>query len=299
MVKIERGVEPEEVRQGAKYTLFVEGKDESAIDPRVLSRLLEDVAPIQVKPMGPSSHIRSVAEALHKHHPYYFFLVDRDHHSDQMVEDCWQKFPHEDTCNLLIWRRRELENYFLLPEYLVKSKWLHVSQDELKILIRETARSRIFLDAANMVIVACREEMKKKWIETFGNNSIADFGTREAALEKLLAKDDFAHKTQDVHEKLRKGFLTDMFEKTVNMFLDGSPEPEYGQGKWLEMVSGKHIFKIIVNRCFQVRDAKGHALQGDERLKEVVKDLVRLPLQEQPDDFQELHRLISRQAQSA
>lgn len=299
MVRIERGVEPEEVKQGAKYTLFVEGKDGSAIDPRVLSRLLEDIAPIQVKPMGPSSHIRSVAEALHKHHPYYFFLVDRDHHSDQTVNDCWQKFPHEDTCNLLIWRRRELENYFLLPEYLVKSKWLRVSQDELKALIRETARSRIYLDAANMVIVACREEMKKKWIETFSNTSTAGFRTREEALEKLLTKEGFVQKTQDVHEKLHKDFLSEMFNQTVLLLLGGNTELEYGQGKWLGMVSGKHIFPLIVNKCFQVRDANGQALQGVERLMEVVEDLLRLPVQEQPDDFQELHSLIAKQLQPA
>lgn len=109
MVEIRRGVDAEEVRQAARHTLFVEGSSDEAIDPQVLDKLLGDVT-IQIKTLGPSSHIRSVAEALHKHHPYYYFLIDRDHHNDIEVERCWERFPDISTCNLLIWRRRELEN---------------------------------------------------------------------------------------------------------------------------------------------------------------------------------------------
>ncbi len=292
MVRIERGVEPEEVRQAAKYTLFVEGKNETAIDPHVLRNLLRDV-PIQIKPLGPSSHIRSVAEALHKHHPYYYFLVDRDHHNEQTVEDCWRKFPHEDTCNLLIWRRRELESYFLIPEYLLKSQWLRASEGELKTYILEAARSRIFLDAANMVIVGCREEMKKNWIDVFRSDNDGSFATREQALEQLLNRDNFAQKKGEVRKVLHRNFLTEMFNQTVDEFFGGGSELEFGRGKWLEMVSGKSVLHIIVNRCFQVRDAKGHAMQGDERLIEVVESLLRLPIEEQPEDFQELYKLIT------
>ncbi|HVB25697.1 MAG TPA: hypothetical protein VNG51_27420 [Ktedonobacteraceae bacterium] len=294
MVRIERGVEPEEVRQAAKHTLFVEGKNESAIDPRVLTNLLKDI-PIQIKPLGSSSYIRSVAEALHRHHPYYYFLVDRDHHNEQTVEECWQKFPHEDTCNLLIWRRRELESYFLMPEYLLKSQWLRASEEELKTCIRETARSRAFLDAANMVIVGCREEMKKNWIEVFRSVNDGSFETREKALEQLLNRDSFAQKEGEVRKKLHRNFITEMFNQTVDMLSGGSTFLEFGQGKWLEMVSGKSVLHTIVNRCFQVRDAKGHTVQGNERLMEVVEGLLRLPLEEQPDDFQALCRLINEQ----
>lgn len=294
MVTIERRVEPEEVRQAAKYTLFVEGKDETAIDPHVLNNLLKDI-PIQIKPLGPSSHIRSVAEALHRHHPYYFFLIDRDHHNEQTVEECWQKFPHEDTCNLLIWRRRELESYFLLPEYLLKSQWLHASEGELKTCILETARSRVFLDAANIVIVGCREEMKRKWIEVFRSVNDGSFETREKALEQLLHRDSFAQKEKDVRKKLHKNVITEMFNQTVDMLFGGSTDLEFGRGKWLEMVSGKSVLHTIVNRCFQVRDARGRTVQGNERLMEVVADLLRLPVEEQPDDFQELCKLITRQ----
>jgi len=296
MTSIRQGVEAEEVRQAARYILFVEGSSENAIDPEALRTLLDNT-PIQIKAMGPSSHIRSVAEALHKHYPYYFFLVDRDFHDDNAVERCWQQFPSEDTCNLLIWRRKELENYFLIPEYLARSKGLHCSIEKLKEHIWNLARERIFLDAANMVIVDCREKMKKKWVEEFSNARAMDFRTKEDALDQLLKKEEFAHKVSDVSEKLHQNTLAQCFEEIVRKLFGGESELTYGKGSWLEMVSGKSLLPTVINRCFRVR-ARGKSLQGQERLMAVIKELLRLPLAEQPDDFKDLHRLIALQVQS-
>jgi hypothetical protein len=60
-----------------------------------------------------------VAHALYQYHHDYYFLIDRDHHNDEEIEQYWEKFPDESTDNPLIWRRREIENYFLIPEYLI------------------------------------------------------------------------------------------------------------------------------------------------------------------------------------
>lgn len=299
MTVIRQGVEAEEVRQSAKYTLFVEGKDESAIDPQVLTDLLEGM-PIQIRAMGPSSHIRSVAEALHKHHPYYFFLVDRDFHENDSVEKCWQQFPSENTCNLLIWRRKELENYFLIPEYLVKSKWLRCSENDLKERIRLLARERIFLDAANMVIIDSREKMKKNWVDSFKDSDRQRFRTKEEALEQLLQKEDFPHKIRDVSEKLHRDFLVQCFEEVVNNLFGGQNDLIYGQGTWLEMVSGKSLLSTLISsKCFRVKDIKGKILQGNERLTAIVRELLKLPIEEQPNDFRELYKLISIEMRSA
>ena len=295
MTSIRKGVEAEEVRQAAKYTLFVEGSNESAIDPQVLGTLLGDT-PIQIKAMGPSSHIRSVAEALHKHHPYYFFLVDRDFHDDDVVERCWQQFPHENYCNLLIWRRKELENYFLIPEYLTQSQHLSCSSEELKAQIRRLAHERIFLDAANMVIVDCREKMKKNWVALFSDATY--FRTKEQALEQLLQKEEFAHKIKDVSRKLHQDALVQCFEQIIGSMFGQQSELTYGQGTWLQMVSGKRLLPTVINNCFRVRDTKGRTLQGNASLMAVVKKLLKLPIAEQPNDFQELHQLITKQVQS-
>lgn len=292
MASIKRGFEPEEIRQSAKYTLFVEGSSDEAIDPQVLSYLLQDIT-IQVKPLGPSSHIRSAAESFHKYHPFYYFLVDRDHHDARTVEKCWEEFPNKDKYNLLMWRRRELENYFLIPEYLMKSKYLNCSLDDLKNAIMQIARTRIFLDAANMVIVSCREGMKKNWIELF--NSIEGFETREKALEQLLKREAFSQKELDVRKQLHKDSLAESFTRTVDDLFGAQDELKFAHGSWLEIVSGKSILPTVIRRCFRVKDGKGRHLQGQRQLMEVVKGLLKLQLEEQPDDFRDLHKLISEQ----
>ena len=67
MVSIRRAPQAEEANFGTIYKLFVEGDNESSIDPIILRRLLNDT--ITVRPLGPSTHIRSAAKSLHRHHP--------------------------------------------------------------------------------------------------------------------------------------------------------------------------------------------------------------------------------------
>lgn len=289
MVETKRGVEADAFRRNAEHTLFVEGHNDEAIDPIVLSHLLKGI-PLRIRPMGPSSHIRSVAEALHWHHPHYYFLVDRDHHDDHIVEKCWQDFPLESASNLLIWRRRELENYFLIPEYICKSKYIKCSYAELQERIIQEARKRIFLDAANLVIIGLREELKKSWIEVFSD--IRYFNTREHALEQLLTDNRIPQKISNVGRQLHRDAIEQRFDEIVAELFGGNDTLQYDYGSWLERVSGKDLLKIIVNTCFQVKPA-AQILQGKEALLEFVKDLLKRPLLDQPSDFQELHRLVS------
>ena len=32
-----------------------------------------------------------VAQALHEHHPHYYFIIDRDHQEDEIVESSWRE----------------------------------------------------------------------------------------------------------------------------------------------------------------------------------------------------------------
>ena len=68
---------PEEVLSGGQHVLYVEGKDNNALDIKVLSELLDP--PLQIKALGPSFSVKSVAQALYPYHPTYYFLIDRDH----------------------------------------------------------------------------------------------------------------------------------------------------------------------------------------------------------------------------
>ena len=124
MIGVRTPVGPEEVRFAAGHVLFVEGRGDDAIDPTVLRVLLGNQ--LRIEPLGASFSVTSVAEALHQFHPNYYFLVDRDHHDCDFVEQCWSNFPDAGTRNLLVWRRREIENYFLDPDYLARSKYLRI-----------------------------------------------------------------------------------------------------------------------------------------------------------------------------
>lgn len=99
-MEIKSGVSAEAVNQKAAHILFVEGSGENAIDPRALTRLLRDTD-IAVRALGPSFSVKSAAQALHRHHPNYYFVIDRDHHDDAAVDDAWANFPNPATYNLL------------------------------------------------------------------------------------------------------------------------------------------------------------------------------------------------------
>ncbi len=126
MINVTTGIRAEEVRLQGQHVLFVEGRYRDAVDPNVLNALFS--FGLRIEPLGPSFWVRSVAEALHPHHPTHYFLIDRDHHKHDFVEDCWKNFPDRNTRNLLVWRRREIENYFLEPRYLSQSKYRTVSE---------------------------------------------------------------------------------------------------------------------------------------------------------------------------
>jgi hypothetical protein len=294
MVGTKRGIESEESRQSARHTLFVEGSDSDAIDAQALDFFFKDKEiSIRVAPLASSSNIRAVAGSLYPYHHDYYFLIDRDHHDDETIERYWRNFPDENTHNLLIWRRREIENYFLIPEYLARSEHLICSPEELQQRIRETANKCAFLDIANTVVLKLKNELNKVWIEPFKVTEAKEFSERDKALAKLMEKYEAAKQTGDVLEKLCEYPISDRFTEAIDKFFGGQDELEFGHGSWLEMIRGKHVLPTVIRKCFRVKDATGRNLQGKECCMEVVKGLLRLPLENQPADFNELYKLIS------
>ncbi|MFB3787373.1 MAG: hypothetical protein ACE15F_13495 [bacterium] len=288
MITVKTGILPEDVKQSAKHVIFVEGKDDNSFDRLVLRTLFQDR--IDVKPLGPSYHIRSAAEAFYKHHPTYYFLIDRDHYDDHFVEACWRNFPDPQTHNLLVWRRRELENYFIIPEYLSNSSYLRVSQDCLCQVIRDEAQKRLYMDAANQVILFVREKLKENWIQLFSH--LDQFLTKEAALEQLRMRKEF-----DIYKSKAVCLVDEQniairFEEILSRLTGDVSLLTYGQGTWLEEISGKEIFHAVANRCLEVKDQNGNILRGRIQLNEIVKDLLKKPLDVQPPDFQQLHEMI-------
>ncbi len=290
-MKVIKDARPEEVKQDAKHILFVEGSGSDPVDPFILRALLKDSTPITITPLGPSYHVKSVAEALYKEHPFYYFLIDRDHNTDSAINQCWRNFPDPNNNNLLIWKLREIENYFLNPDYLAKSKYLSVSKNKLESCLVKTCQSYIFFDIANQVITQVRESLKETWIKAF--NTTTGFNSRETALKKLLKRKEFQEHEKKCVKNLKNTHIEVLFEKNFNEMTGGKSKLEIGSGKWLELIQGSRALPAIIGKCFQVEDVDGKNLQGPRKMQEVLKSLVSLDIKEQPSDFQKLHQLIS------
>ena len=288
-MQIRTGIHSEEVRAGAGHVLFVEGSEDGSLDQAVLRVLLSGL--LRIETMGPSYSVRSAAQALSRHHPQYYFLIDRDHYDDDFVERCWRNFPDPDTNNLIVWRRREIENYFLDPLFLVESAYCHANEIELMTTLMRAARERLFLDVANYVISSVREEQKSTWIEHFSNP--ADFASKSEAVEHLTSANAFGERSRSVSSMVSKGELTDRFEDGLAMMTGGEEHLAYGSGRWVEMIRGKKVFPQVLNSCrFEVEDASGLQLTGNDKAREVVKDLAAKDVDSRPADFVNLQRLI-------
>ncbi len=289
MTRVEKGIRPEQIRQNAGHVLFVEGRGNDSMDYQIIGELFDGM--IRIELLGASYSVKSVAEALHPYHPTYYFLIDRDHHDDDFISRCWDNFPDPQTHNLLIWKYREIENYFLEPDYLACSDFLKVNKKVLANKIRQFCQERLYLDAANHVIVTIREELKRTWIKKFTNPS--DFETREQAVEKLWAADEFKTFKNDVADRVDLDEVERRFDNILNIMTKGVEPLEFGTGKWLEMIQGKKVLpRVVHSGCFKVADRNGNLLQGQEKVNQIVKNLLRKDISKQPDDFRELRRLV-------
>lgn len=295
MIKPKTNVQPEQVRQGASHVIFVEGNDDNSIDPFIINTLFSNnYIFVDVKPLGASFHIRSAAQALHPHHPEYYFIIDRDHWPNEDVESTWSNFPDETKNNLLIWRKREIENYFLSIDYLMKSSYINCNRQKIEQCLLRMARERVFFDAANSVIVGCREEFKKEWIKNF--DKVNDFKTKEDAITKLTTKiPEFVQRQEDLCQYTNIQNIKEKLNTILAEFYGGSENLELGCGNWINLMRGKKLLPTVVNECFKVENqSSGEIITGNDATKAVIKDLLRKPLSEQPDDFQQLCELVKK-----
>ncbi len=289
MVQIRRGIRPEEVRAGGEHVLFVEGKEDGSLDQAVLRALLSRM--LRIETMGPSYSVRSAAQALARHHPRYYFLIDRDHYDDNFVERSWENFPDPDADNLLVWRRREIENYFLDPPFLVESEYCSAVEADLQTLLVAAAEERLFLDVANSVILSVRDEQKSKWIDLFSNP--ADFATKEDAVDRLTSEKAFGERSRNVSSMVLKDKLAERFENILATMIGDVERLTYGTGRWIEMISGKKILRRLLNSgVFAVKDANGRRLTGKDMEQEIVRKLAVKNVNSRPSDLGELQRLI-------
>ena len=287
MIQATTGIQADEISFRSNHVLFVEGKEDST-DVTVLARIL----PIQVKPFGPSYNLKSAAEAFANVHPTYYFLIDRDHYSSEVVEKFWKNFPDAETPNLLIWRKKEIENYFLDSSFLCQSIYFDNKKQETDIQknVIKNAKRFLYMAVANQVIISVREELKTNWINIFRNQD--DFRDESTSLSMLLACKDFSAFPTEVAKKLTKEELQNRFKKYLLLMTDGEHDLKWDKGLWRDMIPGKAILhSVLGSNLFTVVDRKGKKLTGTEKESEIIKDLLSSK-KKLPDDFSKLKKLL-------
>ncbi len=291
-MKLQRGVNATEVNQNARHKLFVEGKDNQEIDPIVIKELLDNnnLTAVGVSTMGACDNVRSAAQALIKEYSSYYFLIDRDDQAQETIEKSWQNFPSPDECNMLIWRKRELENYFINPDYIEKSTYLKHGIDIRKSVLDES-NLRIFLDAANLTLYSISRELRRPLpIKHFKNPE--EFKDQDAGMFKLEGLSAMSDRKVSVANVLEKNTVKSRYFEFIEELSGGTTPLQYGLGSWLERMSGKEIFRVLANQCFEVKDLEGNLVKGKEQNKIIAKGLVKLSIEQQPHDFQNLVNLL-------
>jgi hypothetical protein len=274
MIATQAGVGPESVRAGAEPIVWVEGEANDgagpSIDVAVIDTLLRDTPP-RVMGLGKSSGIQAAARALHAYHSHYYFVIDRDHFDDQTVEGTWRNFPDPDQNNLLIWRKRTIENYFLDAAFLDCSRYRKTGVD-VEAALEQVAGQFVFMDIANAVILEIRERLKADWIRLF--RTPAPFQSKDLAWDELKHRTEWAAKRKAANDLLAETTLSDLFDAAVDRFLGSAPQPRHGEGAWRDLMAGKPLYNHLVNQAFHVVDREGRVVRGREAQHAVAIDLI-------------------------
>ena len=296
-MNVQTGVSSSQVLRAAGHVVFVEGGNDDAFDPTVIRELLKaNGLRMEVRAIGTCDNVVEAAKAMVWKHPAYYFVADRDGRDAAYVEHSWANFPQTNTYNLLFWRKRELENYFIEPDYLCRSQSLVKTPDELRERVLTEARRRFYLEAANLVLLKIRSVILTPPTAWF--TQVETFANRDDALRQLQNSPELQQRGEEISALLTAHERERMLDETLQMLSGGKLHLEYGAGEWLNLMSGKQIFRSISGQVFRVLDASGTVLQGREQNNEVAKGLLKEPLGNQPEDFRELVALLQAKAAS-
>ena len=265
-----------------KFIFFVEGD----FDEIVLTELLK-TQNIDIKKMGAAPNLKSVATSFSKAMPNYFFAIDRDHQSKNEVETTWKNFPDAEKSNLIIWRRKEIENYFFDPEIFCKSNFLNKSESEIKTKILTIASSRLYYEAARITLSAIRTnyELVTRDLNKF-SDKLDQFKTKEESLDQLV-KFSQLNKIFENQANYSKDKIAEIYKQNLDELTGGRSKLEFNQGKWQELMSGKAIFSSLFAEAI---DQKQCPYDNDGKRK-FIHDLFSKDTQI-PNDLRDFRTLV-------
>ena len=288
---------PERTFGAGDRFLFVEGETDDALDAVALRTLLGPFD-VKVRAAGGCDNVIAAAKAFARMgvipgwgNAECFAIVDRDHRSDEQVGETWSGGPFADGRTHLYWRWHEFENHFLEPAFVAQSQYLRPgrTEEDLRNGLLVEARRRVFLDAANLVLKALREEWRWWDVPEFRLNE-ADFGTASAARTSLLTGRDYERMAADKAAVLAPQSLVERFDANVALLLGEADDGqlEFGLGQWLQRMEGSNLVGAVLHeRLLQVRGSDGRDLTGPDLRVRVARDLMRRfdDLAHRPEDL--------------
>jgi hypothetical protein len=272
-IKVTTHSESKEFAKTSSPVFFVEGGGAKSFDVNVMESLFD--GRIKIEPLGSADRVSFVSQAFQQLYPYYFFLVDRDTCDDQEVANSWEKFGNEKGNNLLILHKREIENYFLDPDFLCLSQYLCPKKNiktEITNKIIRFAQERLFLDAINFVIISCREKLKKTGIKIV---KLSDVKTEKDALQKIKQIKDFNNYIENAKELSTK--MQSIFFDRLQLLRGNSESLQINVGQWQDQMEGKEILNNVLSQddLFKVKTNNNESVQGKEKSNYIIKDLLK------------------------
>jgi hypothetical protein len=287
---LERNVSTDDFAQRAGKRLYVEGQEDS-IDKEVIDLLTKGLG-LTVRTLGTSSNIRTAVNALHADHPHYAYLIDRDYLDEPSVEDAWRDFPDPAKGNLLIWRKRSVENYFLDVKWLSKSKFFVRGKEVyLQEKLERAARTRAFLDAANLTVGIFREARFRHSI--LFDHDVARYATRAKGRMALLTRPERREAPSAIAAEFASEKVAGTYESIIADMLGDRAVQKFGHGTWCERMDAKPLSNAVFElAAFDVRSTSGsRKLTAREKRSTIIRNLIERD-EGLPRDFLELRAML-------
>ena len=104
---------------------------------------------------------------------------------------------------------------------------------------------------------------------------------------------EFENHSSKVSRKVSPDEIRNQFDELLRDMTGGQEPIVVGQGNWVNMINGKKVLNSVINSsCFKVSSQDGSLLQGPEKVRRVIADILKDPSCTIPHDFEKLKKLI-------
>jgi hypothetical protein len=281
-----------------KKVVHVEAQDIEQDEYKAFSFLLGDK--IEVLPFQGNKSLFAAAQAFANTQPNWYFIVDRDYTPTVKVEERWENFPH--GCKVLMWRKREFENYLLNPEWIHAGLLKMKENDELsgkipsvktiETHIVECANERWLNDAIHYVLHKQVQSFNLaipnanvfgdcKTLEEFNTSLNVEIANLEKRLEHSFSG--------ELRRNIVSGFQEHLALLAGVQYSELMETPKFqlkwGQGEWQTYLSGKEIWTAVTRKFLKTKARRKKLVEA--MFGQLSDDSL------YPEDFKEVKRLLN------